>query len=154
MQDWPLSHYSLFVSIRKHDEKNSKGFLIDTKRTGNNRLLEYDGNNIGWNGYKDFNDCVLFYFTKKWTMFCFIHSRFFLIFDIDWNKIIFFKLFWLVDNSSFSFSTINLEIKWLIKCYWSCYFESEFVDCFVLFFYYANIITFCFFKEYKFWITF
>ena len=61
--DWSSCYY-LYVSIRKHDEKNSKGFLIDTKRTGNNRLLKYDGN-IGWNEYKDFNDCLLFYFTKK-----------------------------------------------------------------------------------------
>ena len=61
----PWSYYSLFVSIRKHDEKNLKGFLIDTKRTGNNRLLEYDGDNIGWKDYKDCNDCLLFYFTKK-----------------------------------------------------------------------------------------
>ena len=60
------SCYVLFVSIRKHDQKNSKGFLIDTKRSGNNRLLEYgDDYNIGWNEYKDFNDCLLFYFTKK-----------------------------------------------------------------------------------------
>ena len=59
------SWYNLCVSIRKHDEKDSKGFLIDTKRSGNNRLLEYDGDNIGWNEYKDFNDCLLFYFTKK-----------------------------------------------------------------------------------------
>ena len=64
--DWS-SWYSLFVSIRKHDETNSKGFLIDTKRSGNNRLLGYGfgGNNIGWKEYKDFNDCLLFYFTKK-----------------------------------------------------------------------------------------
>ena len=62
-----LSCYSLFVSIRKHDQKISKGFLIDTKRSGNNRLLEYGGGrdkNIGWIDYKDCNDCVLFYFTK------------------------------------------------------------------------------------------
>ena len=60
-----LSYY-LYVSIRKHDEKNSKCFLIDTKRSGNNRLLKYGGyGNIGWNDYKDCNDCVIFYFTKK-----------------------------------------------------------------------------------------
>ena len=61
--DW----YHLCVSIRKHDEKNSKGFMIDTKRSANNRLLEYGYGvgNVGWNDYKDCNDCVLFYFTKK-----------------------------------------------------------------------------------------
>ena len=59
------SWYHLYVSIRKHDETNSKGFLIDTKRSGNNRLLEYGYGNVGWNEYKDFNDCLLFYFTKK-----------------------------------------------------------------------------------------
>ena len=64
LRDWS-SLYDLFVSIRKHDQKNSKGFLIDTKRNGNNRLLKYGDGNIGWNEYKDFNDCVLFYFTKK-----------------------------------------------------------------------------------------
>ena len=66
--DWSPSWYVLFVSIRKHDEKNSKGFLIDTKRSANNRLLEYDGYgdvNVGWNDYKDCNNCLLFYFTKK-----------------------------------------------------------------------------------------
>ena len=64
-------YYHLCVSIRKHDEENSKCFLIDTKQSGNSRLLEYDGYsdfgdvNYGWNDYKDCNDCVLFYFTKK-----------------------------------------------------------------------------------------
>ena len=58
-------HYDLFVSIRKHDEENSKGFMIDTKRSGNNRLLKYRGDGNVWNDYKYCNDCVLFYFTKK-----------------------------------------------------------------------------------------
>ena len=69
LRDYWSSCYDLYVSIRKHDEENSKCFMIDTKRSGNNLLLEYgygygDGN-VGWNDYKDCNDCVLFYFTKK-----------------------------------------------------------------------------------------
>jgi len=59
------SYYRLYVSIRKHDQKNSKCFLIDTKQSGNNLLMGYGGENVGWNDYKDANDCVLFYFTKK-----------------------------------------------------------------------------------------
>jgi len=61
------SCYHLHVSIRKYDDNNSKCFLIDTKRSGNNRLLVYGygDKNVGWNDYKDANDCVLFYFTKK-----------------------------------------------------------------------------------------
>jgi len=63
LQDW-FSFYRLYVSIRKYDKKNSKCFLVDTKRSGNNRLLVY-GENVGWNDYKDENDYVIFYFTKK-----------------------------------------------------------------------------------------
>jgi len=64
-------YYYLYVSIRKHDEKNSKCFLIDTKQSGNNRSMVYSGGcNYGWddyewNNYKDENDYVIFYFTKK-----------------------------------------------------------------------------------------
>ena len=82
-------YYALYVSIRKHDVNNSKGFMIDTKRSENNRLLKYGYNdNNGLNDYKDSNDCVFFLFNKemKRCFLLFVHDDLFdnfLFFDIN-----------------------------------------------------------------------
>ena len=96
---------------------------------------------------------MLFFILQRYeTMFCFIHSALFdnfLIFDIDWKRIIYFKFFRLVENSSFS--TIDLEIKWLIKCYWVIFFffESELVDCFFVLYFASEVHFILIFKNYK-----
>ena len=57
----------VFVTIRKYDDDNSKCFLVDTKQTDNNQLMEYRSynRNIEWNKYKNGNDVIIFYFKKN-----------------------------------------------------------------------------------------
>ena len=61
------SCYHLHLSIKTYDKENSQCFLIDTTKSGSNRLLEYGLVNVidDWKHYQNDKGEVLFYFKKK-----------------------------------------------------------------------------------------